>query len=201
MEATAEAGMTTPKAVLHALLLEVQEGLRKGRSVIHLPSSWARGWTLLQQAAQMKAAEVASVRDVDFGLLHADRRTVSGYAGVYQHPNGWTARGKDPTGVKASVHIGLYGTAEDAAFARYAFYREHNMPYGALEVELAELRANPSWAKVSDTWLRRLAIYQLANSKRPPVLLGLTDDDQRWLTTNPVSEPGFDDPMPAQEAP
>jgi hypothetical protein len=156
----------TPKSIINQLFHEIRSMLSKNNMTMRLPSIWSEAWEALQQR---EAAKELQESTIDVSLLHTSLKTNSGYEGVYPHPNpgrGFIARGRDPLSGKAGGHLGLFPTAEQAAWARYEHYQKHGLPYGLkleklqkeLDRRVSELRCSPNMAGISDYWLREWAL-------------------------------------------
>jgi hypothetical protein len=88
-------------------------------------------------------ASFVGMPPIDITKLHRSDRTRSGFTGVYSNGQGFRAVGKDFEAGESSKRqrsIGTYPTAEGAAWARYLYYKKHNLPYGEVETELAHWR-------------------------------------------------------------
>lgn len=75
---------------------------------------------------------------INLAKLHRSSKTKAGFTGVYANGKGFRAMARHH-GVEK--YIGTFDTAEEAAWKRYLYYQEHNLPYGELEVEIAAWRA------------------------------------------------------------
>lgn len=78
---------------------------------------------------------------LQMGKLHRSFKTKSGFVGVYMNGNGFRAMAKQPgSGVSIQASIGTFPTAEQAAWARYLYYKKNNMAYGEVEAEIDDWR-------------------------------------------------------------
>lgn len=127
---------------------------------IHIPVESAILMLLNQLAAEFEAGNASflstdwqralrKVRDENYGvidagaginleLVHRSEKTKSGFVGVYANGKGFRGMAK----YGGSLHsIGTFATAEEAAWRRRQYYKEHRLPYGELEAEMEEWRA------------------------------------------------------------
>lgn len=88
---------------------------------------------------------------VDLSKVHRSARTKSGFVGVYANGKGFRAMGKTALNNPALKSLGTYPTAEEAAWRRFLYYREHNLPYGALEEEMERWRSGSGTDKFTGT--------------------------------------------------
>lgn len=80
-------------------------------------------------------------RDIDkieLHRLHMSERLKSGFVGVYAYGPGFRAMGKTLLGHMKV--IATCKTAEEAAWRRYLYYKQNNLPYGPLEEEMERWR-------------------------------------------------------------
>jgi hypothetical protein len=71
---------------------------------------------------------------IDLTKLHRSNRTKAGFVGVYANGAGFRAAGR------RGEYICTAPTAEEAAWRRYLYYKEHNLPYGEMEETIDQLR-------------------------------------------------------------
>lgn len=91
---------------------------------------------------------------IDLNRLH--RGTLkSGFVGVYAGGNGFRAIATTPSGAKV---IGVFRLAEQAAHQRWKFYKDNNLPYGEIEIEMARWRKQHMADNMSDQALIRAII-------------------------------------------
>jgi len=115
----------------------------------------------------------------------------SGYEGVY--PNG--SKGfivKVPKAKDDPVltYLGAYANAEDAAWARWHYFKREGIPYGQVAEEVAEMRRiHPT---LDDEQLLKLAIY---NRELMPGTFGPLIDQDGWQLTCDYGTKGFDAPI------
>lgn len=164
---------STPKSVMRQFFQEIRSALTKNNSTVRLPAAWNTAWETVQQR---NVATELQDSPIDVSVLHLSLKTNSGYEGVYQHPNpgrGFIARGREPGTNKAGHHLGLFPTAEQAAWARYEHYRKHGMPYGLkieklqeqLDEQLALIKDQSDMVGVSEYWRRAWALQTLVDLK------------------------------------
>lgn len=91
---------------------------------------------------------------IDLDKLHRSTKTKSGFHGVYTNGKGFRAIGRVP-GSTAQKHIGTYDSAEEAAWHRFLYYYDHDLPYGEWEDHIDRLRAQGTQG--SDADLCRIA--------------------------------------------
>jgi len=77
---------------------------------------------------------------IDLERLHQSHRTKSGFVGVYANGKGFRAMAKTGPNSPAQRSIGTFQTAEEAAWRRYLYYRQHGLGYGELEIEMEKFR-------------------------------------------------------------
>ncbi len=105
-------------------------------------------WQALARELRGKTPSPAS--EIDTSKLHRSDRVKSGYHGVYANGQGFRAVG--PRGAA----IVTCKTAEEAAWRRYLYYREHGLAYGELELLAEDLRKQGE--RGSEQQLRALAL-------------------------------------------
>lgn len=127
-EAFAQRFELQPPRALEILLGQV-EALIKTRSTAWLSADW-------QELARMveRLAPPVALTHIDLTKLHRSEKTNSGFVGVYANGRGFRAAG--PHG----AHVGQYELAEEAAWARYLYYKQRNLPYGQMEIDIAAMR-------------------------------------------------------------
>jgi hypothetical protein len=134
-------------------------------------------------------AQNAADDAIDGSLLHSGKWGKSGFYGVYPQGSGWIAKVRVNGASKATKTLGTYLTPKQAAWARYQHYREHNMPYGKLEVEIEKIKQNRDWRALGAdkpegaNFAKAMAIWNL--SVGGTVLPDLTDEDRHWETVTP----------------
>lgn len=90
---------------------------------------------------------------IDLLLLHRSTKTRSGFVGVYMNGSGFRAMAR----IKGSeIYVGQFDSAEEAAWKRRLYYKEHRLPYGELEIDIAAWRARGE--KGTDEELARLIL-------------------------------------------
>lgn len=122
---------------------------------------------------------------IDLTVLHRSTKTKSGFVGVYANGSGFRAMAK----IKGSeIYIGQFDSAEEAAWKRRLYYKEHRLPYGELEIDIAAWRARGE--KGTDEELARTI---LEHSKMVGTLHVYEDPygDGSAPTTTVVKEPGM----------
>lgn len=84
------------------------------------------------------SAPIDGLPSIDVSKIHRSAKTKSGFVGVYANGKGFRAMAKQPGEGRIQKSIGTFPTAERAGWARYIFYKKHQLPYGELEAMLDE---------------------------------------------------------------
>lgn len=117
---------------------------------------------------------------IDLSKLHRSAKTKSGFVGVYANGKGFRAAARVPNGGgSAEKHLGTFDTAEEAAWRRYLYYKEHKLPYGELEVEV------DAWRKRGETGTDEELVREILDHARQ---VGTIHIFEPWLTTGSVSD-------------
>ena len=200
VEEVARISMTTPRAVLRLHLMELRAALRKGGTTVKLTEAWTQAYANLDKVA-LETQLKGDAAEVDLRLLHTSRKLASGFEGVYVHPtHGFIAQGRDPGTRKPGVHLGLFPTAVQAAWARYKHYRDNGLPYGKLEELMEQFAQDQTYRSLNlhlpknEHWLRRVCIWTLY--QKGIVLSDLPDSERHWQDNNPISSSLFDADVP-----
>lgn len=125
-----------PEAAVRILFAQVAAMLEQGQAG-YLGPLFERALKTVRQA---NFGAIGSGPAIDLSKLAANPKIKSGYVGVYANGNGFRAMGKKPGGI-GEQYIGSFPTAEEAAWKRYCYYKEHGLPYGEMEDEIREWRA------------------------------------------------------------
>ena len=102
----------------------------------------------------IRARNFGAIRNgptIDVDVLHRSSKTKSGFEGVYVSGQGFRAVSR-AVGSMSGKHLGVFSTAEEAAWARYLYYTQMNLPYGQWEEDLIRYRTeiDPSARALSD---------------------------------------------------
>jgi hypothetical protein len=119
---------------LKLLMKELAIGFQSG-SAMGLSSTWEAA---LKETIDQHHGVIEAGANVDLAQLHRNPKLKSGFVGVYPNGRGWKAIGPH------HKSIGQYDTPEAAACRRLLYYREHKLPYGELEKEIATWRLQGS---------------------------------------------------------
>ncbi len=76
---------------------------------------------------------------IDTTKLHHSSKGRSGFVGVYPNGKGFRAEARTVDG--GVFTIGTFDTAESAAWQRYKYHRDNNIPYGPFVAELDSARS------------------------------------------------------------
>jgi hypothetical protein len=128
--------------------------------------------------------------------LHRTERTRSGFVGVYVNGKGFRAVGRAVGSRSASSHVvGTYPTAEQAALARYLYYKKNRLPYGELEdaIEWAREQLGPD--ATDEDCLEHFNITRTVAGKEPFTLDDTLEDiNKKASDKRPPKVFGFDVP-------
>jgi len=163
---------------------------------------WALRWVLNRLNSMVVSGEIAQLgpefaetfaamrtdtSEIDLAQLHRSDRTKSGFVGVYANGKGFRAMG-------SSGHcIGTFPTSEQAAWARYKYYRANALTYGPLEEWLVKAERdmhndlrNALEVQGADMPLayRRFAIYTAAQNRI--FFDGLSAEDKVYERLDPM---------------
>ena len=104
--------------------------------------------TIVEEAFESLLAEDRVPRDgqepIDVGKLHRSPRknSASGFVGVYPNGRHFRAVAKNPHRMGEQTALGIFPTAERAAWERYLFYQKHRMAYGPAEDMLEDKKSD-----------------------------------------------------------
>ncbi len=97
-------------------------------------------WTsAVQKVKAENHGVIATGAILDIDKLHRSDKTKSGFVGVYASGTKWRADGQVPNSTRQR-HLGVWNSPEEAAWWRRDYYKKNNIPYGPMELEIANLR-------------------------------------------------------------
>jgi hypothetical protein len=104
--------------------------------------------------------------------LQRSARAKTGYEGVYIGSGGaFLARGPASAIDQRMVHIGSYDTAEEAAWARYWYFKKNGIVYGELAELVADIRKRkPELTGKPDAEAIWAVVFERALCKQPPIV-------------------------------
>jgi hypothetical protein len=150
-----------PKWCMERLLARIEELCADGQAK-QFGDGWGRAFNQLTADGVDLASSGPRV-----DISHLERaRNKSGFAGVYANGKGYRAEARDPV-TKLPRHIGTYQSAEAAALARYRYYEQHGMIYGAWGTAIERLREDPLFADMSEDELKTHAAQRLTRADLP----------------------------------
>lgn len=97
------------------------------------------GHDVVDSLVRVRRANFGSIDSgpaIDISKLHRSPKLKSGFVGVYPSGRHYRAEGRSIDGSPGRKHLGTFETAEEAAWARFMYYDEHDLPYGIWEEEI-----------------------------------------------------------------
>lgn len=94
----------------------------------------------IESARRDNFGAIASGVQIDVSRLARSTKLKSGFVGVYpQGSSAWRAEARSPSGMGVQS-LGLFRTAEEAAWARLMYYDTNDLPYGLWEEAIDRMR-------------------------------------------------------------